>query len=618
MESKSKISLPWHKKPEKKFDKPLLANPPNPPLGPAVSWVDVESRFDKPSVDLAKIFAKKNTSTADVTSKVERLLNLGANPNLVICTIRTEKNELILQPVDAKPGEGLTEAFWWHTVGTESTLFAFCVPLLEVARSGNIDTIQLFSRHGACINKVIERVISCGHSTKLLLNPFLGPYSMDRLKAVLTLIEPGQPLIYKWAATGVKLGLELGPQHDLEFVRLLLTAGAIPSGLSSPQRIAPRTMDLAVRRSIVPATLSEEQPDLINAAWKDDVQACNDALSRDPNTEIRGAFGMTALIISVGGLSSAPICRLLLDRGAAVDTFDVFGMTPLMEAIYYGHREAVMSLLDCGADVHYRIKGEPLTDFVGGTPTTYFRQESWLVQRNINARMCKTSGWNAVHMAAHRGFTELLAVLVRHGAVLEVKDVGGYTPLDLAVKNGHGATADFILRVRGSPAGKSDLRDLHSIVGGSMLSIRDRESNPLQQDDWAPKVSTRIHVDPETGSDNNSEIKTAQENPQICPRCAKAFKSGNFDVVRTFNSTFCRFCIMLNSDKWATELSHVDHVKDSNMTYVRFFEPGGSEVSLHRVRKVPRKQYLFDLHPFLVYTKKLLVMHLTCHPRFHN
>ncbi|KAH7401141.1 ankyrin repeat-containing domain protein, partial [Phaeosphaeria sp. MPI-PUGE-AT-0046c] len=123
--------------------------------------------------------------------------------------------------------------------------------------------------------------------------------------------------------------------------------------------------------------------------------------------------------------------------GAALNACDVFGMTPLMEAVYFGHKEAVLCLLSSGADVSYRIQGEPLMDFVIGTPTSYFKQEKWLVQRNVVARLCKTNGWNASHLAAHRGFTDILTILLNYGADLDIKDNAGLAPVNLAVKNGH-------------------------------------------------------------------------------------------------------------------------------------------------------------------------------------
>ena len=50
--------------------------------------------------------------------------------------------------------------------------------------------------------------------------------------------------------------------------------------------------------------------------------------------------------------------KLLLARGANIETKDVMSMTPLLVAAKNGHRDIVRVLLDNGADINETDRGE--------------------------------------------------------------------------------------------------------------------------------------------------------------------------------------------------------------------------------------------------------------------
>jgi len=54
--------------------------------------------------------------------------------------------------------------------------------------------------------------------------------------------------------------------------------------------------------------------------------------------------------------------RLLIERGADVNTRDMLGWTPLRDAARCGHREVVKLLLEHGAQVH-ALNGDGRTPF---------------------------------------------------------------------------------------------------------------------------------------------------------------------------------------------------------------------------------------------------------------
>jgi ankyrin repeat protein len=111
------------------------------------------------------------------------------------------------------------------------------------------------------------------------------------------------------------------------------------------------------------------------------------------------------------------IAELLLANGADVNQLDAYGGTALMKAAGRGRPEIVTLLLENGADVEEQ-QGE----------TSQFQYANW------------PAGSTALHFAVfgdHGGdnenFVEVLRILIEQGAILDVEDEGGQTPLDVAV-----------------------------------------------------------------------------------------------------------------------------------------------------------------------------------------
>jgi uncharacterized protein len=95
----------------------------------------------------------------------------------------------------------------------------------------------------------------------------------------------------------------------------------------------------------------------------------------------------------------------LLEAGCDVNAQDEEGRTALIQATIYNNVEAVQILIEHGANVNTR-------DFFGG-----------------NA---------ALHFAAKNYSIELLQLLLKNKAEIDIKDINGYTPLSKAVLNSSG------------------------------------------------------------------------------------------------------------------------------------------------------------------------------------
>jgi len=105
------------------------------------------------------------------------------------------------------------------------------------------------------------------------------------------------------------------------------------------------------------------------------------------------------------------IVKLLIDKGADVNTTDEIGRTALMFASSGPFVNTVLTLLQAGAKPN-------LTD--------------------------KEEDWTAAMMAAAEGQLEVLKTLVAFGADLKMVDIDGESSLDFASSKGHSAVVEYI------------------------------------------------------------------------------------------------------------------------------------------------------------------------------
>lgn len=139
------------------------------------------------------------------------------------------------------------------------------------------------------------------------------------------------------------------------------------------------------------------------------------------------------------------------------------GKTPLLIAARAGDVAAVEALLDGGADldaVDTRGYGALTLAIAGGHPAVVRA----LLARGASAAIATESPLIA---AARDGATDLVALLLDHGAPIEARDHLGRGPLYWAAYQGHRATVELLLD-RGADLHARDLRGdtaLHGAAG---------------------------------------------------------------------------------------------------------------------------------------------------------
>jgi TonB family protein len=122
----------------------------------------------------------------------------------------------------------------------------------------------------------------------------------------------------------------------------------------------------------------------------------------DPHAQLRtwASLGQTEAIRKL----------LAENENLDIDSPGKDGWTALMYAVMAGHDEAVLLLIDAGADIHR-------TNDAKETP---------------------------LHLAAKRGYAKTARILLAAGSEISVRDEEGRTPLFRAVENGHGDVTEAL------------------------------------------------------------------------------------------------------------------------------------------------------------------------------
>ena len=176
------------------------------------------------------------------------------------------------------------------------------------------------------------------------------------------------------------------------------------------------------------------------ALWAASQNGSRDVVGRllqagaDPNLALHS--GETPLMIA-SRVGSAPVVSQLLAAGATVDAAATRRQTALMWAVSQQHPEVVQLLIAAGADIHARSAVWNLTMAVsphgmlqynksvphGGDTALLFAARvgdlasaKLLVAAGANVNDRDAWGVSATAMAAHAGFTDVVALLLDHGA----------------------------------------------------------------------------------------------------------------------------------------------------------------------------------------------------------
>ncbi|TNN75668.1 Inversin [Liparis tanakae] len=295
-------------------------------------------------------------------------------------------------------------------------------------------------------------------------------------------------------------------------VHLLLernTSGTIPSDSqgATPLHYGAQSNNAETVGVFLSHPSVKDEPDLEGrtafmwAAGKGSDDVIRTMLGLTPHIDINMAdkYGDTALhAASLSGHVST--VKLLLERGAMVDSLDVMKHTPLFRACEMGHRDVILTLIKGSARVdlvdvdghtalHWAALGgnaevcqilmengisPNVQDQAGRTPLQcaayggYITCMAVLMETNADPNIQDKEGRTALHWSCNNGYLDAVKLLLGYNAFPNHMEhtEERYTPLDYALLGGHSEVTQFMLE-----HGALSIAAIQDIAAASIQSV---------------------------------------------------------------------------------------------------------------------------------------------------
>ena len=307
--------------------------------------------------------------------------------------------------------------------------------LMSVARTGNVEAAKLLIRHGANVNAVEQ----FGGQTALM-----------------------------WAAA----------RRHPEMVQLLASKGA---NLNARATVRHFERHITVEQRYKNTHTGGLTPLLY--AIRENCKACVDVLiQRHVDIRLPDPDGIAPLTLAIMA-GNWDIAQRLLDAGADVNQWDIYGQSPLHAAIenaYVSRRSGVGNL---GTDkTPNTVDGKSLVHLLvekGADPNQqmFFRPPREPGQVSNSSR-----GTTPFHRACASGDNQLIQYLVDHGADIHLNAASGETPIMVAI-GGRGRDEDIIATLQVLRAVGADVNGVQQVMwisrsrGGTALHLATRKGS---------------------------------------------------------------------------------------------------------------------------------------------
>ena len=353
----------------------------------------------------------------------------------------------------------LWDAIFYNDIGKAKTLIAFGAgvnqknrlgnPIIHAAVSGgNPELVELLISKGADVN-------AKGQYDRVALH-YANKKGMAKILLAhgATVDAPtnfGETPLH-WAASGIN-GLD--KQVDLvEFADVLIANGADVNrkagegrSYKTPLNYAAENNNLPVAKLLIAHGADVEgggSSPLSSAGVNGDfVEMAQVLVENGANVNARNSQGSTPLHPACSR-GNKKVVKYLLSKGADANAKDENGTTPLYLAAGFGGRngldnsEIMEALLAHGADVSAKNKyGHTALHWAASNGSPNSVEILLAHHANVNAGSEEEKGTTPLHMAvAYNKNIENMELLLKHGALVNLKNKRGETPLRIAVFGG--------------------------------------------------------------------------------------------------------------------------------------------------------------------------------------
>jgi len=389
--------------------------------------------------ELAKISIKNG---ADVNVKITDKQNQYYNYTPLIFALKNKKYELAKIIIE-KGADVNIKYDDYHT------------PLFSAIVNKNYEITKLLIEKGADVNAKTGRY----NETPLHIAVKKGNYEIAKL-----LIEKGADVNTKagrYNAIPLNFALE---NKNYEIAKLLIEKGADVNTIAGRNNETPLHIALENKNYEIAKLLIKKEAN-INAITNSKNTSLHIALKNENNEiskliigkgadlSIKNDYGYTALHFACKNKNGFEIAKLLIEKGADVNTGAGrrYYETPLHIALKNKNNEIAKLLIEKGADIKWRLLHLVLKN------ENDFEITKLLIENgaNVNERVSKDDddypGYSPLHIAVKKGNNEIAKLLIEKGADINAKiskkddDYPGYSPLHIAVKKGNNEIAKLLI-----------------------------------------------------------------------------------------------------------------------------------------------------------------------------